>query len=69
MKYLLEMHQGIDKVAQDFDDQETMMLVVQAMLEGGCEVECRIMRIKEENEISSAEEDEWEGKGESRHDG
>lgn len=66
MSYLLEMRQCEHVVAQEIKDEDTLWIIIAAMLNGECPVECVVSRLKDETEPSS--DDEWCGKGESRHD-
>ncbi len=65
MVYVLEMEQNGERVGQDFKDQETLMLVLQAMLDGTLPMECKVSKFNPDLAVAY---DEWEGKGESRHD-
>lgn len=58
-KYLMEMRQGDDSVAQDFGDMETMLLVLQAMLDGECPVECLISKLRPEAANEDWEDEVW----------
>ena len=57
MSYLLELRQTDGNVAQKIDDKDTLWLVVEAMLDGDCPVECLISKLNDNTEMT--EEDYW----------
>ena len=61
MSYLLELRQTDGNVAQKIDDKDTLWLVVEAMLDGDCPVECLISKLNDNTEDNTAltEEDYW----------
>lgn len=66
MAYLLELRQVDGNVAQEIEDKDTLWIILEAMLDGDCPVECLISKI---NNNALSEEDIWNGKGECRHHG
>lgn len=67
MSYLLELRQTDGNVAQRIDDKDTLWLVVEAMLDGDCPVECLISKLTDETEENNlTEEDYWNGNLEHR---
>lgn len=59
MSYLLELRQTDGNVAQRIDDKDTLWLVVEAMLDGDCPVECLITKLNDKCESVLTEEDYW----------
>ena len=57
MSYLLELRQSDGNVAQRIDDKETLWLVVEAMLDGDCPVECLITKLNDKSVLT--EDDYW----------
>ena len=57
MSYLLELRQTDGNVAQKIDDKDTLWLVVEAMLDGDCPVECLISKLNDNTALT--EEDYW----------
>ena len=49
MSYLLELRQSDWKIEQEIEDKDTLWLVVEAMLDGVCPVECLISKLTEED--------------------
>lgn len=64
MSYLLELRQTSGSVAQEIEDKETLWLVIEAMLDGDCPVECLVSKLNDNTENALTEEDYWNGKGE-----
>ena len=68
MSYLLELRQTDGNVAQRIDDKDTLWLVVEAMLDGDCPVECLITKLNDNTESRTVgEEDYWKGKEEVKN--
>lgn len=62
MSYLLELRQSDWKIEQEIEDKDTLWLVVEAMLDGVCPVECLISKLtKETEENNLTEDDYWNG--------
>ena len=67
MSYLLELRHTDGNVAQRIDDKDTLWLVVEAMLDGDCPVECLITKLNDKCESVLTEEDYWKGKEEVKN--
>lgn len=68
MSYLLELRQADGNIAQEIKDKDTLWLVVEAMLDGDCPVECLISNLKNKDDFYGlTEEDYWKGKEEERN--
>ena len=57
MSYLLELRQGSRDVVQEIEDKDTLWLVVEAMLDGDCPVECLITKLNDKSVLT--EDDYW----------
>lgn len=66
MSYLLELRQTSGNVAQEIEDKETLWLVIEAMLDGDCPVECLVSKLNDNAKKTLTEEDYWNGKGEMK---
>lgn len=59
MSYLLELRQADGNIAQEIKDKDTLWLVVEAMLDGDCPVECLITKLNDKCESVLTEDDYW----------